>query len=240
MKKLDTLIRYECTTSIKYVGLFYAIQYAIVLIVFLFIYISIDQVGVNGLELNSFIYLGILGVLGFKEDFRMLIQNGFTRKYIFLANFSLFAFTAVIMSFIDALMGNVLHSISSSYFSIFGSLYGYGHSFFLNWVWLFLIYMLVSGLSYLVMLIINKLGKQLSVYVGITFILVCVLLVPALFKFIIPKEFADKLIEFLIRIIGFTAGNTINFIYPILALLLIVGISNICSYCLMKRTELRI
>lgn len=90
MKKLGTVIRYECVTSFKYIWVFYICVFAAISVISAIIYIStgdMEKIGTNGLELNSMIYVGILGVFGFKEDFKMLIQNGFTRKYIFRQHF---------------------------------------------------------------------------------------------------------------------------------------------------------
>ena len=106
MNKLKTIIQYECATSFKYIWLFYGIQYTIVTLISIIIGISVgtfENVGTNCLEINSLIYVGILGVLGFKEDFRMLLQNGFTRKYIFIATFSLFCFISGIMALTETL-----------------------------------------------------------------------------------------------------------------------------------------
>ena len=78
MNKLKSIIQYECMTSFKYIWIFYAIQYAIVSLITLIIGISIgtfENIGTNALEINTLIYVSILGVLGFKEDFKMLIQN---------------------------------------------------------------------------------------------------------------------------------------------------------------------
>ena len=47
---------------------------------------SFENVGTNCLEINTLFFVSILGALGFKEDFKTLIQNGFTRKYIFKAS----------------------------------------------------------------------------------------------------------------------------------------------------------
>ena len=102
MKKLKSIIRYECMTSFKYIWIFYAIQYAAVSLITLIIGIStgsFEEVGTNSLEVNTLVYVGILGVLGFKEDFKMLIQNGFTRKYIYTATFSMFLSLIHISSF---------------------------------------------------------------------------------------------------------------------------------------------
>ena len=109
MNKLKSIIQYECMTSFKYIWIFYAIQYAIVGLITLIIGIvsgSFENVGTNCLEINTLFFVSILGALGFKEDFKTLIQNGFTRKYIFIAALSLFSFMSGIMAFIDTVVGN--------------------------------------------------------------------------------------------------------------------------------------
>ena len=86
MKKLNTLIQYECMTSFKYIWMFYAIEYAIVLLIYIMVAALTgdpENAGTNLLELNTFIYIGILGALSYSEDFKMMIQNGFTRKLYF-------------------------------------------------------------------------------------------------------------------------------------------------------------
>lgn len=93
MKTLKSIIQYECMTSFKYIWIFYAIQYAIVGLITITIGLvmgTFEDVGTNCLELNTLVYISILGVLGFKEDFKMLIQNGFTRKYIYIATIAMF------------------------------------------------------------------------------------------------------------------------------------------------------
>ena len=93
MKKLKSIIQYECMTSFKYIWMFYAIQYlsvGFISIVIGLVLGNFDDIGTNFLEINTLIYVGILGVLGFHDDFKMLIQNGFTRKYIFIETISMF------------------------------------------------------------------------------------------------------------------------------------------------------
>ena len=121
MKKLRILIQYECMTSFKYIWLFYAIMYAIVLLIYIMVSAitgDSETAGTSCLEMNTFIYVGILGALGYSEDFKMMIQNGFTRKYIFAATLSMFAFIGGIMSFVDTVMGNLLHYFVPNYSSL--------------------------------------------------------------------------------------------------------------------------
>lgn len=242
MKKIGAVIRYECATSFKYIWIFYACVFLVVSAITLIAYFSMgnfDDVGTSALEVNSLFFVGVLGVLGFQEDFKMLIQNGFTRKYIFLSTVSLFAFVSAIMSLVDTVIGNVLPTLFSSYSSLFNGLYGYEHSIFINWLWLFLAYMFISCLFYLIILGINVVGKSGSIIIGIILGLVIGVVIPAAFRFVLPEKFVDKAIEFAIKCIGFMADGTINFMYPVLLLLMTVGILSICSYFVIRRTELK-
>lgn len=240
MKKLGTVIRYECITSFKYIWIFYLAVFAAVSLISALVYVStgnMEKVGTNCLEMNSIIYVGILGVLGFKEDFKMLIQNGFTRKYIFLGTVSLFAFVSGIMALVDTIAGNVMHTFISNYNSLFGSLYGYEHSVLLNWLWLFLIYMFICSFFYLVILAINKIGKKSSIYAGV-FLGATFMAILAAFRFVLPEDFKSKFIEYAIKGIGFMNDGSINFAYPVLLLLLFAGILSYCSYLIIRKTEL--
>ena len=140
MKKLLTVIRYECETSFKYIWVFYLALAWIIPAVSGIIFLLASEVGnVNCLELNSIIFVSIVGILQMKEDFRMLMQNGFTRTYIFLGTMAQFVFISVLMSLVDTLLGTALRVLLSGYCNyqtIFGSLYGYGHPAVLGWLWL--------------------------------------------------------------------------------------------------------
>ena len=84
MKKLKSVIQYECTTSFKYIWLFYGIQYAVVALVTLIIGIStgtFEGIGTDVIEIHSLIYVGVLGVLGFNQDFKMLLQLSLIHIY---------------------------------------------------------------------------------------------------------------------------------------------------------------
>lgn len=169
MKKLKSIILYECMTSFKYIWIFYTLQYALLVLITLLIATilgNFDNIGTNGLEMNTMIYVGILGLLGFKEDFKMLIQNGFNRKYIFIATFSMFCFISGTMALVDTLIGNMLHHLNNNYSSVFGGLYGY-ENILMNWLWLFLVYVSVCCLLYVFILGLNKAGKIKSLYLSV-------------------------------------------------------------------------
>ena len=240
MNKLKSVIQYECVTSFKYSWIFYAIQYAIVGLITLIIGIvvgSFENVGTNCLEINTLFFVSILGVLGFKEDFKTLIQNGFTRKYIFIAVLSLFGFMSGIMAFVDTIVGNLLHYFNHSYTSLYSGIYGYGNAV-MNWIWLFLVYVVFCCLLYLTILIINKVGKTVSVYFGVLLI-GCILLVIALFRYVFSAELVKSILDFFMKAVGFMTDGTINHFYPAFTLLIVISILGTASFAVIRRTELK-
>lgn len=218
----------------------YVIQYAIVGLITLIIGIvsgSFENVGTNCLEINTLFFVSILGALGFKEDFKTLIQNGFTRKYIFIAALSLFSFMSGIMAFIDTVVGNFLHYFNKDYTSLYSGIYGYDN-IVMNWLWLFLVYVMFCCLLYLTILIINKIGKTMSIYCGILFI-GCIVLITALFRYVFSAELVKNILNFFMKAAGFVKGDTINYFYPSFSLLLIIGILGTTSFVVIRRTELK-
>ncbi len=239
MTKLKSTIQYECMTSARYIPIFYAIEYAVVILVTVMIGIfsgSFENGGTSALEINSLIYVSVLGALGFHEDFKMLIQNGFTRTYIFAAAVSLFCFMCGIMSFVDAVIGNLLHRLLPRYDSLYGAAYGYDH-FLANWLWLFTLYLLMCCLLYLIALVIHRIGKHLSLYVGIVLGGIIVL-IAAFFRYVLPREAAGKVLEFLMNVMGFMSDGTVNHLLPALTFLVLACVFGAGAYAAIRGTEL--
>ena len=92
MKKMRILIRYECELSWKYIWIFYLAIAIVFPTVYGLLYLLTHETGrINCLEMNTMIFVGIVGMMQINEDFRMLMQNGFTRAYIFSATAAQFA-----------------------------------------------------------------------------------------------------------------------------------------------------
>ena len=161
----------------------------------------------------------------------------FTRKYIFIAALSLFSFMSGIMAFIDTVVGNFLHYFNKDYTSLYSGIYGYDN-IVMNWLWLFLVYVMFCCLLYLTILIINKIGKTMSIYCGILFI-GCIVLITALFRYVFSAELVKNILNFFMKAAGFVKGDTINYFYPSFSLLLIIGILGTTSFVVIRRTELK-
>ena len=239
MTKLKSAVLYEYSTKIRAMGIFYLIQYLIVALIFSIIAICTEgnETGSNALEFSSVVFVSVIGVLGYKEDFKALIQNGYTRKYIFGATICMFALLAGTMALIDTIIGNSLHLFNNNYFTLYGSLYGFGNVF-ANWLWLTALYLMFCSLFYLAILVVNRVGKTVSLLLGVG---ICgiIVLVAALFQFVLSDETVGKAAEFMMRAMGFMGDGTRNLFLPILSFLAIGVVFAIGSYAVIRRTELR-
>lgn len=236
MNKLKEVIKYECITSFKYIWIFYGIEFLVYAFLTLISTIITDNspgFGGDCIEINTLIYVGVLGVLGYTEDFKSLIQNGFTRKYIFIATITLFAFMSGIMSLFDTVMGNLIVQISSNYTSFYSTIYGHGN-ILVNWLWLFLLYMFVCSLFYLIVLVINKVGKKKSVYLGIITGGLIIVIVS-----LINLVFSNEIITFILTLLGLMNDGSINMLMPLLTFSLLTAFITLCYYKTIRRIELK-
>ena len=239
MTELKSAVLYEYLTKVRAIGIFYLIQYSIVALIFAIVAICTEgkETGSNALEFSSVVFVSVIGVLGYKEDFKALLQNGYTRKYIFGATVCMFTLLAGTLALIDTIIGNSLHYFNDNYFTLYGGIYGYGNVF-ANWLWLTALYLMFCSLFYLAVLVINRVGKTVSLLIGVV---VCgiILLVIALFKFVFPDELVSKTWEFMMKAMGFMGDGTTNLFFPVLSFLVIGVAFGIGSYAVIRRTELR-
>ena len=200
MKKLQTAIRYECLTSVKYIWIFYTIMLSIVAVVFITLKLCLgnnENISMSALESSSIIYIGILGIMGFTEDFKMLIQNGFTRKYIFISTISMFMFIAAVLAFFDTIIGSVAPLVMTEYKNFFGLIYGIKNQYLLNWLLLFLTYTFVSSVTYFFVVLFNKIGKYFFIAFMVALGIILGFIVPLLFFFVVPENIIQNIFTFL-------------------------------------------
>ena len=94
------------------------------------------------------------------------------------------------------------------------------------------------SLFYLAILVINRVGKTISLLIGVG-ISGIILLVIALFQFVFSDEIVSKAMELTMRAVGFMSDGTINQFFPILSFLIIGALFGIGSYAVIRRTELK-
>lgn len=238
--KLRSLFKYECLTIAKPLGIFYSILYGIVLAGYI-----VDMIvgnnsvfRFNGVEFSCVIFLCICASLGFSEDFRFLLQNGFTRNSIFCGTFMLYLSLSFFMSAVDTLIAMLLNQLSG-YRSLFHQLYGADHSIFLQWLLLSCFYFTVSAVSYLFRLLSDKMGHKLFLVLMIGLAVFFFIFVPYFISTVLSESAQLKVLDFFGFLAGFTKSSHIHFYNPILICIGISCIGFLPARSLLKKMELK-
>ena len=238
MNKLKTIAFYECATSIKYVLYFYCIQYGFVAVIatILAFTIGLEDVTFNGQEISSVIFLAIVGCMGMGDDFKTLLQNGFTRKYIFAGTVSLITFLALALSACDLLISRLMPLFFNESSSLFEQIYGMD-SAVANWLWNFTLYCTTGFMCYFFRLLAHRLGKSGFIILGIVLITLSILL--AVFCDMLPNGVMETIGTFLARAFGFMSGGRVDPYLPALTFTIISAVLAGGSYIAIRGAELK-
>ena len=101
--------KYQINEYIKSIKIFYLV---VILVIALFGVLINTSASSNfrstgGIEGSAMIFLFILGLNSFKETFLMMLQNGTTRKSMFIGRLLTISVTSVFMAVVDRFIVNV-------------------------------------------------------------------------------------------------------------------------------------
>lgn len=237
--KLKTLIQYQCWTTLKSICIYFAIMYSIVLIAYILNYVVGDpsHFGFRSVEFSTCIYLGISGGLSFSEDFKMALQNGFTRRYAFIATLGMFVFLSIVMGFIDTMVAWLICYFVPSYDSLFMMIYGHSYSIILQWLWLVLMYFMVAMFIYMIVIIYNRIGKKIFIPISLALGLILVLIVPMLVTYVFPTSFLYDCLQVISHLFGITKQG-IMLLNPFLFYLVVGACFSLIAYTLVYKSQI--
>ncbi len=183
----------------------------------------------------SLIFMGFVGVSGFSEDFKLFMQNCFTRKEIFRAQIVYFLTTSFILSAIIMSLVTIFSSLTDALkvTGIFGQIYrgeiGILTEFFIT----FLATFIVAVVSYLITILFNRYDKK---KVGLAFVLAFLVIVSFFTTIvaIIPKDIMRAIFDGLAFAFGFTKNGVFPYHTIITFLISSVAFSFIGNRLLMK------
>lgn len=167
--------KYQMYDSIKAFIVFYATVLIVTILIGSLAVPMIQNNGnvvthLNGMEITTIIFIFIVGLCSFKENFKMLTQNSVSRKSIFLGH----KLTAISLAFgaavIDKILSVIITLISKNikqidYSSLFALLYGqdnYLNSFLFS----FLAYLAVISIGYTITILFYRMNKVGKILVG--------------------------------------------------------------------------
>lgn len=86
---------------------------------------------------------------------------------------------------------------------------------------------------------INRLGKVSSLTLGIVLAMVIVLVLPVVFRFLLPGRVTEQIRRFLMGAMGFPRGGEVNLLFPILFFMAVFLLLGTASYLVIRRAELK-
>lgn len=245
MSKLKEVVRFELSTSLRYLLIFYAIQYSVVAVTLFLTWLgrgSLDHPYFAALESCAMIFVLIFGAVGFNEDFKMLLQNGFTRRVHFVGALVLFASTAALLALVDTLAARALEGVAHGYWSLFTAIYGPNHALWLQGCWRFGVYLVLVCVGYFCALLTARLGTRRMFVLSIAVLLICTIVLPGPLMARSPNWLVIHLSTWientLYHCAGFTAEG-VQLANPLLSLAVLAICGFAACFALVRRAPLR-
>lgn len=245
MGKLREVVRFEIATALRYVVIFYLIQYSVVAVTLFLTWLgrgSLDHPYFAALETCAMIFVFIFGALGFGEDFKMLLQNGFTRRVHFVAALVLFVVAAMLLALVDTLAARGIEAVAHGYWSLFTAIYGPNQALALQFLWRFGVYLVLACAGYFCALVVARLGTKRTIFLGIVLWCMGVLALPTLYVELLPDawrySFGTQVNTALLHCAGFTAEG-VQLSWPIVSLTVLAAFGFAVCFALVRRAPLR-
>lgn len=234
---LKASIGYQLRSSGKALAIFYGVIYAIIAVAAIVAVSTDGQLGVAGLETSTTVFMGFLGVFTFSEDFRFLIQNGYSRKSMLRSFLCQFAVVSLLAAAIDVLNSRLLLPLWG-YRSTFTQLYGQSQLPGLIWqlLWGCSLYFAIATITYFMAALYQRLGRLQRLLFMLILPLAVLVLFPVLDFQLLGGTATRWLLKVLSQALGFAEGG-LQMGLPVLFFLAISAVFSVFSYLATRRAS---
>ncbi len=236
------IIKLESYSMIKSVGIY------LLLLITLNIagvsMITFTFVGENGdysysgfdILITGAIFIGAIVAESFSDNFKLLIQNGFTRREIFISHTTFFIITSLIISISNSiLLFTTQNSDIFGFTILFYRIYDQNITMLSGTILNFVLYLSVATITYMYIILYNRYNKKI---VGLCWLLAVIVIAFIVYTAIqiLPGEIVAGTVELLLAICGFTENGktTIN---PTIAIGMIAAAHSLVSWGLLRKME---
>ena len=196
---------------------------------------------VNGIDLASMIFIFVLGLNSFKENYFMFMQSGRSRKSLFIS----YLLSLLPVCGLMAIMDNTLATAGMKvglFRTLFLEAYGGFSSsavgtFFLGILWSFCVYIAFALAGYMITTFYYRASKGLKIIVSVGVPGFLFVGLPWINHYFAGGALARFTINFLMLITGARAGK--NPFYPIGFSLAFAAAFAVCSYLLIRRSVVK-
>lgn len=239
MKKI---LKYQCLDLSKALIVYYIVIALILSIAFAGINVAGDT-DTGGLGFSSELFCLIVGLCLFREYFCLFMQNGVSRKQIFLGGFLTISILSLIMSIMDTLLLYIMSILpvnSIRYMTLSSSLYFHFINeanpiikTFVDLMITFLIMLMFFSAGYLIAILFYRSGKPGKILIAAGIPLLVVGGIPVIMvRF--PDIFA-ALFSFCRMALGISSGNPF---IGMMTFAICIFVINTFSYLTMRRAEI--
>ena len=233
--KLKSVLKYELSTTGISVIIFLGVILAIRVLGIAIMYISgSESLHMSAMETNSILFMLILGSLTFFEDFRFLIQNGYSRKSMLAGFVIIFLIVAFGAALYDVMMGALLSRLFD-YESLFYQIYG-AASALRQWLWFGCLNFVLCMISFSCTVLFFRLDKkQRLIFLCALPVLLITSAVMLVIAFV-PMGLLAQIGEVLLTMLG--VFPEVNVLYPILLFGSMAALFVAIAYMLVRKVSL--
>lgn len=217
---------------------FYTLQlgvFAALAVLNIIIAAIIAEGGSGCMDIMSFLWVSIVGAIGFFYYFKFLLINGFSRKNIFIICMAALLFLALCWTLLTFIFMIFINELNITMFNLFYLLFpqsNYGVLF----LWLLFTTSAFALFGLFITLILYRAGKKVrwGLLAGVSLIVPLVFLI----NYASKGTFFKGLGKFFINIFGF-AGTTPNPFIFIATMAVIMVICLGCSFLLIRKAQIK-
>jgi hypothetical protein len=239
--KIKNVISYNLNDDKRAIIIYYLVIAAVISLIGLGVAISDENsTNVAGLEMSTAVFLFVVGLNSFKENFLFLSTNGVSRKTQFSGFVACAALVAAIMAVIDNFYVNVSIRITNytSFFSQFFNLNKNVQSVktvVLGLVWSIAVYLLALMLGYFITILYYRMSRMWKIIVSVGVPVVLLTILPIIDSLLTGGVVYGAIGKFFAMTIGYRENPLIS----TLSSLVFASILGAISYLLMRRAALK-
>ncbi len=190
---------------------------------------------ISGLDIAPAVFLFICGLSAFNDNFRMALQNGISRKSLFINRIYVVLTLAVAMALfgqIVMILGNAMASLSAndSYTGVLEQIYGSQFitqsdrflAGFESFLFLIILFIAFLSLGYLIAVGLYRLNKKQKIACIVGFYMAAFVIFPLLDMFM-DSQLSTVLYQFLDFVMGISAQNPLIGIFSMVIFSLILN-----------------
>ena len=237
--KVKASFRYMVQDTLGGVAWFYGIFLALYLVTFILVATKGGNGSFNGAEIASAIFLFVMGLNSFKEYFGMLLQNGVSRKTMFVARLLAFGATSLLMAVLNLLFLAVLPLLPSiNGFSLFNLVYNVSgpSAVVLGLLFNFALYLLFLLVGFCLTTLFYRLNKVGKVAVGAGVPVLLTIVLPAIDTLLFKNAIGHFVGRSLVAALGLKTNQPL---VAVLSFLVLSAIFGLFSWLLVRRAIVR-